>query len=981
MKKVNLILLLVLMFACLSGFAQISLNQKLAGKRNLTEIMQIVKTHFAAQENNEVNNNENEEGEKEIYHWYRWAKQNEHRVDANGNLYLNPDSLIKAGWENYKTGTPFLNNTDNPASNTSSWISLGPDMVSGTAASNSDGLGRVNCIAFHPTNANTMLIGTPQGGIWKTTNGGGLWFTINDDLANMGIGGVCYDRTNPNIILALTGDGDGVYGIGGNVLQHSSGILKSYDGGANWINVKNFGTGSGQSGIFGFKLIQHPYLPGNFYAATSDGIYQSTDFGNTWVIRIFGDFRDIEVKPDGVGADIYATRFGSLNNYFYTSSNYGANWSKITIAAITGAVRCAIAVTPNNSNVVYLLAGRDVAGQPPGTPLPTTYKGVFKSTNSGQSFTQVCTTPNILNGSATGGAALADQSSFSLGLEVSPLDEQVVNTGCYHIWRSVNGNTNPMTFTRATWWGNNTSGEQYVHADIHNLAYNPLNNFLYACHDGGVSVSTDHGVTWATISNYLHITAGVYGDWLESDPSVICAGTQDNGTVYRYIPTNNYKTIGGGDGGDVLINQTNQNDIIYAATGNIFRTSNPGANETGITPVSVTWLNNFYPNLARNYNDDNNIYAGGANRLYRSTNRGTNWDSSSAAINCTTLLTTCRSNTNRIYTGNTGALYRSNDFGVTLTQINTNPGFTTSMPITDVEATHANSAVIYVCLGGYNATQKVFYSNDAGANWTNVTGSLPNVACHSIILDAANNVYVGTDIGVFVRPAGQNDWRPYFNGLARTPVMDLMVNQTFNRLIAITFGHGNYSTDLYTNTCPSNLSIGTVSGNKFFEANNITANATVFGGAGTNVAVSGAAEVILLDGFTVTEQNNFRAYNAPCGTVGVPLIIVNNTDPMPLENIVFKAGNNKPFPNGHINYFPDGTCKIYFEDAGNYLIRITDSMGNVAAPVIEKQITAAGSQTLEPAQFNLPEGMYYIQLFKNKELIHFLEWHKSQQSH
>ncbi len=972
-RIISLCIVALLLQTCTQ--AQLTLQQKIGSTRNLKAIMGIVQKHLAEEARSDARGAEAEGQEKEIYFWQRWAKQNEHRVDGNGNLYPNPDSIIKKEWQAYRQSPAAL---QSPLSGTANWISMGPFNVTYTAQSNSDGLGRINCIAFHPTDQNIMLAGSPQGGIWKTTDGGNYWYNLNDDLANMGIGGLAYDRTNPNNIIALTGDGDGSYGIGVQWQQNSTGIIKSSDGGASWKTVDLLDIGSSPSGIFGYKLMQHPYNSSIFLAATNLGIYRSTNSGNTWTLEQTGNFTDIEVKPDGTGAVMYATRFNNGGNHFFKSTNTGDTWTGSAITNISGNTRCAIAVTSANSNTVYLFAGSDRNI----VPANRMYQGVFKSTDEGGSFTRVCTTPNILNINVNG-AGNGDQSSYDLAIAVNPANEQEVISGGVLIWRSTNGNSNPMTFSRASWWEHNNSNNNvnYVHADVHELSYNPLNNRLYACHDGGVSVSTNNGVNWTTISSNMHTNAGVYGDWLESNPAILCVGTQDNGTVHRYTSSDNYRTIGGGDGGGVLINQTNANDIVYSATGGVFRTTNPGVNETRISPVVDSVLGNFYPILARSYNDDNNIYLGGARKLYRSSNRGATWDSSNNIINCTSILTTCRSNTSRVYTGNTGALYRS-DNAVTLTLISNSPGFNSNgMPIADVEASHSTSSTIYACVGGYSNGIKVFFSNDAGANWSNVSGSLPNLACHSIVLDAANNVYVGTDAGVFVRPAGQNNWRPYFNGLPRTPVQDLKVNQTYNRLIAITYGHGNFYTDLYTNTCPPSLALtGTVTGNKFYEAINITASATVAGGEGTAIAAGAETQVILEDGFTVTENNSFRAYNAPCGAVGVPLMVTALTDPVPMERMVFKAGEDKPFPNGHLNGLPGGQYKIYYEDSGHYAIRITDNQGNPVLPPVEQFISKAGNGLFNAAQYPLPQGLYYIQLFKEKTLVHFQEYQVKPQS-
>ncbi|WP_462254904.1 WD40/YVTN/BNR-like repeat-containing protein [Ferruginibacter sp.] len=965
-KKIDYIVVFLLLL-CNAGNAQLSLTQKLSGKKNLDEIMQIVNKHL--QEEKTANKQqqpgkEEEEGEKEIYFWNRWANRMSHCVDADGNIYPNINETIFTEYQKYKTAHPVIPN--GTLSNTAGWIGFGPFNVTNTAQGTSPGIGRVSCIAFHPTDPNTFLIGTPNGGIWKTTNGGNNWYALNDDMPNLGIGGVCYDRTNTNTIFALTGDGESFISLTNYWTENSIGILKSTDGGQNWTRVFQFNTNL-PSNVAGYKIIQHPVLDNLFFAITNTGIFRSADFGNSWVNEQTGWFADIEVKPDGIGSIMYASGKNNGSNYFYRSTDYGDTWTNINIAGITNPMRCAVAVSQNNSSVVYLLAA--------GASRQANYQGVFKSTNSGLSFTSVTNaTPNILSGDVNGANNIT-QGDYDLCIESKPSAEQTVITGGINIWRR---NSDGVNFNRATHWSNAPAGNVYVHGDIHNLTYNPLNSTLYALHDGGVSRSTDDGVNWTTISTNLHITSGVYADWLESNPAIICVGTQDNGTVHRYTSSDTYNNIFGGDGSDAVINQSNSNDIIAAITGSVVRTTNGGTNITNITPPA---FRNFYPTLARSFNNDNDVYAADSFNVFRSNNRGTAWTAAATPVPGTSILTTCRSNTLQLYAGNRSNLYRSVDGGVNWTGIDNKPGFT-AIAITDVEATHNLSSYIYATSGGYQPGEKVYYSTNAGDNWINISGTLPNVACHCVTIDAANNVYVGTDIGVFVRPAGQNDWRPYYNGLPKTIVNDLIINNTYNRLYAITYGHGNFYTDLYSAGCPANIPLtGIISGNKFYEATTITANASIQGGMGTAVAVSGTTDVVLTDGFTVTESNSFRAYNAPCGTVGVPLNVQHNNDPLPLDNVVFKAGSNKAFPKGHLDGLQNAQYKIYYEEAGNYLIRITDINGNTVTPVIEKQIDKAGTEIFNAAQYNLTEAIYYVQLLKDKILIHFLEYHSKKQSH
>ena len=50
------------------------------------------------------------------------------------------------------------------------WTQVGPDNVPLYGTGQKRGIGRVNTIAFHPTNPNKIYVGAPAGGFWKSDN-------------------------------------------------------------------------------------------------------------------------------------------------------------------------------------------------------------------------------------------------------------------------------------------------------------------------------------------------------------------------------------------------------------------------------------------------------------------------------------------------------------------------------------------------------------------------------------------------------------------------------------------------------------------------------------------------------------------------------------------------------------------------------------------------------------------------------------------
>lgn len=965
--KQSVLLILLTILSC-NLFSQ-TLDEKLAGKINFKEIMSIVESHFQygrAPFLQHTGKGE-QEFENEYLHWKRWEYYNQSRLDGDGNIVINKSKRIWDAFENYKASNPQAIQLNQPSSSYSFWSAFGPTTAVRYGAGYNSGYGRVNCIAFHPSDANTLYVGTPQGGIWKTTNHGTSWFALTDDLPISGISGLVVDRTNANIIYALTGDGDGSGGFVSSYgfAQQSIGVLKSTDAGVTWQQTGDFPNVTGT--FYGYKLVQHPSSAGTLFAATTMGIYKTTNSGSTWTQEQTGNFTDIEFKP-GDPTVMYAAEKGTASP-FWRSTNSGGTWSNSGITGEPSAAgsRIAIGVSANNAAYVYILAG-------PATGSGS-FRGVYRSVNSGIDFSTRATTPNIL-GYPNDGSDAKDQDTYDLCIEVDPDNALEVITGGINIWRSTDGAAS-FGVTARTQWYDDVLTIDYVHADIHNLTYSPLNGRLYTCSDGGVGYSTDDGVNWTFIPGSLQILATYHADWYEADENFIACGTQDNGTDLRYTASNTYRHIYGADGFDCVIKDNDKDTVVFVANDGIHRTTNQGSTETDVSPAG---MGNF-PALARDFNNERVIFAGDAANLFKSTNFGASWSSSSLGLGSRVLIT-CPSNSDRLYCSDGSITKRSDNAtasaaSITYTLINGKPGYPTGVTCTDIASMHDNSLMIYACFGGFVDGKKVYQSTNGGDNWTDFSGSLPNVPCQSVVVDANHTVYVGTDVGVFVRATSMSDWQPFFNYLPKTPVSELMVNNTTGRIIACTFGRGNFYTDFYS-TCPVSVGLaGTLSGYKYYDASStVISSATVDQGIGNNVGLKAGSYVRLDPGAEIKNGSELRAWIGPCGTGGLPFTVQNINEVISPQNIYIKAANGVRYPYGRIAWISPqkNGANIRIIEPGIYSLRITNKNGDVVKIVFQDLQLSKNDKVVNWNSSNMGPGLYYAQLFKQNELVHFHEF-------
>src|SRR5579859_1161359 len=359
------------------------------------------------------------------------------------------------------------------------WTSIGPAPINSTLGGGTSA-GRLAAVAIDPTTsgANTVIyIGTAGGGVWKSINNGTSWTALTDSQPSLAVGAIAVDPRPGHTNMVYVGTGESNQSLDN---YKGSGILVSNNSGTTWtqVGVSQFATPNRSTY---FSRIAVDARTGNVFAASSIGLYESTDSGSTWNAASSvpaGIADDVAINSSTSPSTIYTViRFHGL----YYSANGGPTWFPLTTGLPSGSTfnRTSIAIAPSAPSVMYLAISDGFEVYSSGT-----YNGGYYSNNGGQNWFQMAD----LNVDFTDG-----EPWYAQAFAVDPQNPHLVYGGGVNMWYTSNAQapSGSNLWTTISDWANSSS----LHADQHGIAFAP--NCLtspctaYFANDGGLYTSSN----------------------------------------------------------------------------------------------------------------------------------------------------------------------------------------------------------------------------------------------------------------------------------------------------------------------------------------------------------------------------------------------------------------------------------------------------------------------------------------------------------
>ncbi len=486
--------------------------------------------------------------------------------------------------------------------------------------------GRVAAVAGRdePGGKTTLLVGAASGGVWRSDNGGTTFRPIFDREPVQSIGAIALDPNRKETLWVGTGESwmRGSVSIG-------DGIYKSTDGGETWANM-----GLPNSEHIS-KIIVDPTnsntvyacVPGKLWSDSADrGLYKTTDGGRTWALILKGpnlstgcSTLTIDPKnPKKLFAGLWDFRRKGWTFRSGGESPEAPSGSALLVTQDGGAswTKLDAQSAPGLPKGPW---GREAVSIAPSNPnivyafVESARSALFRSDDGGKTWKE-----------RDRSQSMVWRPFYFANLIVDPHNADRLFKTDYGLIVSEDGG---QSFSEV---GSST------HADHHAVWIDPANTqHMVTGNDGGLWISYDGGARWnktdnLPISQFYHVSVD------DKDPYQVYGGLQDNSawvgdSAYPGgISNSRWENLGGGDGFWAWADPADPEGYAYVESqgGAIQRVDRKSLQSRDIQPKSDSKKKlrfNWNTPVALSPNEKGAIYIG-AQYLFRSRDHGQSWD-------------------------------------------------------------------------------------------------------------------------------------------------------------------------------------------------------------------------------------------------------------------------------------------------------------------------------------------------------------------
>ncbi len=666
--------------------------------------------------------------------------------------------------------------------------------------------GRFNTVAVDPFNSDVILAGSCAGGLFKTDDGGENWWPVTDDFAWMAMGSIAFDQSQEGLVYLGTGDPQ--------ISSHprlGSGVWKSTDSGDSW---EHLGLDSARIVSKMLVLEDDPEIlmagtMGNPAIKGPDrGLYRSTDAGQTWnQVLLPSDsagINDLAYDPEteimiAAGWNRLRNSTNSLitgpESKLYRSEDQGETWDQIE-NPWGDENRCRIGLDEIDGMFYALVVGLDMQ-----------LDNIYKSVDGGLTWDAIIPEENIpVN-------ALGGFGWYFSRVRVNPWNQDDITILGVDLWNTTDGGET-WDYMAPQW------SDYSVHADKHDMQWIGPETCVLAT-DGGLYKTENHGETWEDIENisnsqFYRVTVNPHY------PGRYTGGAQDNGTTSgSYEDLNGWNRDRGGDGFTPIFHPEEPNFRIATVQYANFAYS--------LDLQSEIWYD--WTTIADTDYDDRNgwdspimLHPANPDHMWTGTQRmwkmeGGPWGewvsispdltyNIEPALSYRVISTIAGSpfDENVLAAGTSdGRIWFTNDGGENWIEM------TQGLPdryVTDIYFDPFNSDSLFCTVSGYRDYSYTPHVMKAqiGGEWGSVSGDLPEHPMNSIVALNESTWVVASDAGVFATVNYGTNWERLGN-MPWIPVFDLEVDTQMDRLVAGTFARSiqSFPTDSIIAGTPPDL--------------------------------------------------------------------------------------------------------------------------------------------------------------------------------